>query len=185
MLARFRPLSVAMVVFFGIALSWMNAPVWGQESAGAVPAATSPQHVVVSPRLPAAQPPFRPRVAAALMAPLAEKFATVKDQLVRWIREAAVKILSGNETNLLSGNSPKLLSDNEPKILSGNRAKLLSENEPKILSNNKTAVLSGNKTPILSGNRISFFSGLKIEIHIENTGNNSGNRNLPPPQPAK
>jgi hypothetical protein len=91
--------------------------------------------------------------------------------------ELAVNLLSGNETNLLSGNKPELLSKNKAELLSDNKTELLSKNNPKLLSNNKTAILSGN--------HFSFFSGLKIEIHIENVGNNSGNRNDAPAAPSR
>jgi hypothetical protein len=186
MQAPFRPLPVAIVIFLTIAVGLMNVPAFAQGSGRMVPAgvlrpASPPQHAGSHPGMPAAQPVIRPYDRLAPMALLAERFALLKDQLGRLIRETALKLLSDNKTNLLSGNSPKLLSDNEPEILSRNSPKLLSENEPKILSNNKTPVLSGNKTAILSGNHISLFSGLKIEIHIEN----SGNHNPPPPHPAK
>ena len=73
--------------------------------------------------------------------------------------ELAVELLSGNHTHLLS--------DIEAELLSNNKAALLSGNKPEILSN--------NQMPIFSGNRIEFFSNLKIDIRIENRGNNNGN----------
>jgi hypothetical protein len=87
----------------------------------------------------------------------------------------AINLLSGNETNLLSGNKPELLSKNKAALLSGNNPEILSKNNPKLLSGNKPKILSGNKTSLFSGNHFSFFSGLKIEVHIENAGNNNGN----------
>jgi hypothetical protein len=99
--------------------------------------------------------------------------------------ELAVNLLSGNETNLLSGNKPELLSKNKAELLSDNKTELLSKNNPKLLSDNKQKILSNNKTAILSGNHFSFFSGLKIEIHIDNVGNNSGNRNDAPAAPSR
>jgi hypothetical protein len=103
------------------------------------------------------------------------------EQKSRWeellrVLKLAVNLLSGNETNLLSGNRPELLSKNKAALLSGNSPHLLSGNRPKLLSGNKPEILSHNKTSLFSGNHISLFSGIKIEIHIENTGNNSGNK---------
>ena len=85
--------------------------------------------------------------------------------------DVAVDLLSGNETDLLSRNKTALLSGNKPEILSGNKAAILSGNKPEILSGNKPAILSGNTTPILSGNTFSVLSNIKIEIHINNSGN--------------
>jgi hypothetical protein len=97
--------------------------------------------------------------------------------------DIAVDLFSGNEAELLSKNKTKLFSGNEAELLSGNKTKLLSDNKPKILSDNKPKILSDNSTPIFSENRFSLFSNLKIEIHI----NNSGNRPMPGPaaQPVR
>jgi hypothetical protein len=76
-----------------------------------------------------------------------------------------------------------LLSNNEADLLSKNKTALLSGNSPKLVSDNATPILSGNKTPILSGNTFSMFSNIKVEIHIENSGNNNvapGATALPP-----
>jgi hypothetical protein len=142
---------------------------------------------------PAAQkkaPPHRPMLQpGAMFEQLKQLGAEQKDRYESILRalKLAVNLLSGNETNLLSGNRPELLSKNEAALLSGNSPKLLSGNKPKILSDNKPKILSDNQTPILSGNRfsLSILSNLKIEIHIENTGNNSGNsgNHAPPPPP--
>jgi hypothetical protein len=81
-------------------------------------------------------------------------------------------LLSGNKSEILSGNRPEILSGNKPEILSGNKPEILSGNKPEILSGNKPKVLSGNRTPILSGNTFSVLSNIKVEIHINNSGNN-------------
>jgi hypothetical protein len=65
-----------------------------------------------------------------------------------------------------------LFSGNEAELFSNNKAAILSGNSPALLSGNKPAILSGNTTPILSGNTLSVLSNIKIEIHIENSGNN-------------
>ncbi len=56
-------------------------------------------------------------------------------------------------------------------LLSGNQTDLLSKNKTALLSGNNPKVLSENTTPILSGNSFSLFSNIKVEIHIENSGN--------------
>ncbi len=84
----------------------------------------------------------------------AEKLKTL-GALLRGALDVTVDLLSGNETDLLSKNHTALLSGNNPKVLSGNSAKVLSENQ----------------TPILSGNSFSMFSNIKIEVHIQNSGN--------------
>ena len=92
-------------------------------------------------------------------------------------------LLSGNEADLLAKNKTALLSGNSPKLVSDNATPILSGNKTPILSGNKTPILSGNKTPILSGNTFSMFSNIKVEIHIENSGNNNvapGATALPP-----
>ena len=68
----------------------------------------------------------------------------------------AVDLFSNNQADLLSNNKTALLSGNRPTILSGNTPKILSE----------------NATPILSGNTFSVLSNIKVEIHIDNSGNN-------------
>ena len=69
--------------------------------------------------------------------------------------DIAVDLFSGNQADLLSKNKTALLSGNSPKILTDNNPKVLSE----------------NRTPILSGNTFSLFSNIKVEIHINNSGN--------------
>src|SRR5208283_248173 len=69
--------------------------------------------------------------------------------------DIAVDLFSGNQADLLSKNKTALLSGNSPALLSGNAPKVLSE----------------NTTPILSGNTFSLFSNIKVEIHINNSGN--------------
>ena len=71
--------------------------------------------------------------------------------------DLAVDLLSGNEADLLSKNNTALLSGNKPEILSGNNPKVLSE----------------NTTPILSGNSFSMFSNIKVEVHIDHSGNST------------
>jgi hypothetical protein len=156
---HFRSLPVAIASFFLIAAGLMIIPAFGQGPDDIAPMGPPSKHAGPPPGMPSPSHFMPPHGVVAPRSSLVEHFADLKEKLGRLIREASLKLFSGNETNLLSGNSPKLLSENEPKILSGN----------------KTQVLSGNRTPILSGNRISLFSGLKIEIHIENNGNNSGN----------
>ena len=71
--------------------------------------------------------------------------------------DIAVELFSGNEAELLSKNKTALLSGNRPTILSGNNPKVLSE----------------NTTPIFSGNTFSVLSNIKVEIHIDNSGNSA------------
>ncbi len=92
----------------------------------------------------------------------AEKLKTL-GALLRGALDVTVDLLTGNETDLLSKNHTALLSGNNPKVLSGNN--------PKVLSGNSAKVLSENQTPILSGNSFSMFSNIKIEVHIQNSGN--------------
>jgi hypothetical protein len=113
--------------------------------------------------------------------PTLNKIKELGDHLGRALTIAR-ELLSGNEADLLSKNRAALLSGNEAALLSGNSANLLSGNAPHLLSGNAPNLLSGNapkvlsenQTPIFSGNKISFFSNLKVEIHIENSGNGSG-----------
>jgi hypothetical protein len=110
------------------------------------------------------------------------------EPILRALKLAAT-LLSDNETNLLSGNRPELLSKNKAALLSGNSPTLLSGNSPELLSGNKPKIVSDNETKLFSGNKfsLSILSNLKIEIHIENTGNNNGNHAPPPPhaEPVK
>ena len=79
-------------------------------------------------------------------------------------------------------------------LLSNNQADLLSKNKTALLSGNNPKVLSENTTPILSGNTFSVLSNIKIEIHIDNSGNNtaggaaaqpSPRRAIPSPEPSR
>ncbi len=135
--------------------------------------------------------------AARAARPAPQRAATTMEKLknlgaqLRRALDIAVDLLSNNEadllsknkTALLSGNEADLLAKNKTALLSGNSPKLVSDNATPILSGNKTPILSGNKTPILSGNTFSMFSNIKVEIHIENSGNNNvapGATALPP-----
>ena len=135
--------------------------------------------------------------AARAARPAPQRAATTMEKLknlgaqLRRALDIAVDLLSNNEadllsknkTALLSGNEADLLAKNKTALLSGNSPKLVSDNATPILSGNKTPILSGNKTPILSGNTFSMFSNIKVEIHIENSGNNNvapGAAALPP-----
>jgi hypothetical protein len=89
--------------------------------------------------------------------PTMEKVKALGEHLGRAL-DLALDILSGNQADLFSKNKAALLSGNKAAFLSGNAPKVLSENQ----------------TPIFSGNKISFFSNLKVEIHIENSGNGAG-----------
>lgn len=99
-------------------------------------------------------PPAAAKPASCNVATALEKLKNLGTELGRAV-DIAVELLSNNTADLLSGNKMALLSGNAPTILSGNAPKVLSE----------------NTTPILSGNTFSFFSNVKIEIHIENSGN--------------
>jgi hypothetical protein len=138
-----------------------------------------PHSKAVPPLHAAAAAPARPMAHPELFVEQLKKIGAEKkarwERLLRTALDLAVNLLSGNETNLLSGNRPELLSKNKTALLSGNSPELLSKNNPKLISENKAQILSGNNASLFSGNRISLFSGFKIEIHIENTGNNSGN----------
>ena len=122
-------------------------------------------------RSPAAKPtaPASPQETATT----AEKLKTL-GALLRGALDVTVDLLSGNETDLLSKNHTALLSGNNPKVLSGNN--------PKVLSGNSAKVLSENQTPILSGNTFSMFSNIKIEVHIQNSGNTITPGAAQPPQ---
>ena len=143
---------------------------------------TQDQEKKANPNVPATTPPGQPGTIVEQLKQLAAQQKSRLDTLLRAV-ELAFNALSGNETNLLSGNRPELLSKNNTSLLSGNSPELLSGNSPKLLSGNKPKILSDNQTPILSGNHLSLsiLSDIKIEVHIENTGNNSGNHAPPPP----
>ena len=64
-------------------------------------------------------------------------------------------------------------------LMSGNEADFLSKNKTALLSGNSPKLLSENQTPIFSGNTFSLFSNIRVEIHIENSGNS-----IAPQQPA-
>jgi hypothetical protein len=115
---------------------------------------------------------------------LGEHLARALDIAVDLFSGNEAEFLSKNRTALLSGNKPTILSGNAPNLLSGNAPNLLSGNAPKLLSGNATPIFSGNKAQILSGNSFSMFSNLKIEIHIENSGNNSPSIPKLPQAPA-
>lgn len=70
--------------------------------------------------------------------------------------------------DLFSGNT---ISGNEADLLSKNKTALLSGNSPKILTGKSPKVLSENTIPIMSGNTFSLLSNIKVEIHIEYSGN--------------
>jgi hypothetical protein len=93
----------------------------------------------------------------------AEKMKALGAHLGRAL-DIALDLLSGNEANMLSKNNAALLSGNSPTLLSGNSPTLLSGNAPKVLSE--------NTTPIFSGNTFSLLSNIKVDIHIEKSGNN-------------
>jgi hypothetical protein len=167
-------LPIAIVSFSIVALCLMSAPLFGQHPDGPPPA-TSPHqapawgHVMAPPGMPVPPPCCPPNAPGGKgMFPF-NQFENLKEKLSRLAEDLTLKLLSNNQAHLLSGNSPKFLSENEPEILSGN----------------KTQLLSGNHASIFSGNHVSFFSGLKIEIHIENTGNNNGNQHVAPSEPPE
>jgi hypothetical protein len=164
-------LSVAIACFSIVALGLLTIPAFGQQPEGSAP---SPHHQPVQAQghvIAIAVPPHAAPAGAPAKNPhsLAAQWEALKEQVIRFACELSLKLLSGNEANLLSGNSPKLLSENAPNLLSGNQPR----------------ILSGNQTPIFSGNRLSLFSGLKIEIHIENSGNHAVNPPPAPPRPAE
>jgi hypothetical protein len=135
----------------------LNVPAFGQEHHPLpVPVQAQAKAVMAAPAH-AAQPMAVPQVRD-----LAAMHQSLTDKL-RGAFKLAAQLLSGNETHLLS--------DIEAELLSNNKAALLSGNKPEILSN--------NQMPILSGNRVSILSNLKIEIHIENSGNNNGHPGMP------
>lgn len=117
-------------------------------------------------------PPATPKPLPYKVATTAEKLKDLGRQLGRAV-DIALDLLSNNQADLLSGNTAALLS--------GNKAALLSGNTPTILSGNTPKLLSENTTPILSGNSFSVLSNIKIEIHIENSGNNPPPRSAVPP----
>jgi hypothetical protein len=77
--------------------------------------------------------------------------------------DIAFDLLSGNEAHLLSGNEADLLSKNDTALLSGNCPKVRLGDNPKVLSENRAAAFSGNS--------FSLFSNIKVEIHIDHSGN--------------
>jgi hypothetical protein len=172
-------ITMGLPVFVSVMLLAATAT-FGQEPARPHDAAAPHHEQVVQP----SNSVHRPFVQAGELVDQLKKLGAAQksrwEELLR-VLKLAVNLLSGNETNLLSGNRPELLSKNKAALLSGNSPNLLSGNSPKLLSGNKPEILSHNKTSLFSGNHISLFSGLKIEIHIENTGNNSGNHAPPPP----
>ena len=120
---------------------------------------------------PAAAKPgqYTPRPSSPyLTAPNMEKLKELGAHLGRAL-DIAVELFSGNKAELLSKNKTALLSGNRPTILSGNNPKVLSE----------------NTTPILSGNTFSVLSNIKVEIHIENSGNNAAGGATAQPDPRR
>jgi hypothetical protein len=114
--------------------------------------------------------PAAAKPSASKTDPACEKLKALGAHLGRAL-DIALDLFSGNQADLLSKNKAALLSGNKAALLSGNSANLLSGNAPKVLSE--------NTTPIFSGNTFSLFSNFKVEIHIENSGNN-----VTPPQPS-
>jgi hypothetical protein len=166
--------SIHSLIFVGISAflfaTLLAGTSFGQQASGPVFGPMSPAGATVVPNTPPEE----------VLLDRLKKFGDMqRRQWAELLREVelSMDLFSGNQTNLLSGNKPELLS--------GNNTELLSKNNPKLLSDNKQKILSNNKTSILSGNHFSFFSGLKIEIHIDNVGNNSGNRNDVPPMPGR
>jgi hypothetical protein len=104
----------------------------------------------------------KPATAAPKSCPVCAKLKALGTHLGRALDVAA---------SLFSDNEAEFLARNKTALLSGNSANLLSGNKPNILSGNAPKLLSDNQTPILSGNSFSFLSNIKIEIHIENSGN--------------
>ncbi len=102
-----------------------------------------------------------------------EKAKALGEHLGRAL-DLAIDLFSGNQADLLSKNKTALLSGNSPKVLTGDNPKVLSE----------------NTTPVFSGNTFSLLSNIKVEIHIENSGNGArppqaGVRpNVPAPAPS-
>jgi hypothetical protein len=175
--------TMTLSVFFSIILTAASS--FGQEPERAI-ADPAPHHESAVQPNHATKPPAHPGALADQLKIFAERQKSQWEKMLSTALKLTATLLSGNETNLLSGNRPELLSKNKTSLLSGNSPELLSKNNPKLLSENKQKLLSGNKTAIFSGNHFSFFSGLKIDIHIENTGNNNGNNsgNIPPPPPG-
>jgi hypothetical protein len=176
--------AMTLSVFFSIII-FPAAASFGQEPERPL-ANPAPHHEPAAQPNHAPKPPAHPAALADQMKIFAERQKAQWEKMLSTALKLTATLLSGNETNLLSGNRPELLSKNKTSLLSGNSPELLSKNNPKLLSENKQKLLSGNKTAIFSGNHFSFFSGLKIDIHIENTGNNNGNNsgNIPPPPPG-
>jgi hypothetical protein len=186
-------ITVATVVL--VAFSMSVAPVVAAD--GPEPAAPKAKPTAKPDQKAEAKPAAQSPLAQLPVVQLIGQLINAKDAhkaLLEKLSEAmrvALNMLSGNQANLLSGNAPKLLSENSPALLSGNSPKLLSENETPILSGNRveakqlsennthllsgntSKLLSDNKTPVLSGNKISLFSDIKVEINMENIGNNN------------
>ena len=123
-------------------------------SANHSPAAGNPYHGT-RPYGPSVPSPAAANPYAYAAAPILEKLKDIGAHLGRAL-DLAADLFSGNEAEFLSKNKTALLSGNNPKVL------------------------SENTTPILSGNTFSVFSNIKVEIHIDNSGNNMAG----PPRPA-
>jgi hypothetical protein len=167
----FQEAAGAAVCIVLTAVLWTGGEAFGQDHAVAAPV-----HAQAKPAVAAPLHMAQPMAAVPQMRDLAAMHGSLMDKL-RGALDVAVDLLSGNHTHLLSDIEAELLSNNKAELLSGNKTKVLSDISPNLLSGNKPEVLSNNQMPILSGNRVSFFSNLKIEIHIENAGNNNGNNN--------
>jgi hypothetical protein len=114
---------------------------------------------------PSAKPAPPPKPAPAKPDAALDKIKELGDHLSRALG-IAVDLLSRNQVDLLSKNAAALLSGNSPNLLSGN--------SPNLLSGNKPEVLNGNRALIVTGNTFSLLSNIKVEIHVESSGKNSG-----------
>ena len=145
---------VSQVKFVAVFLSLTVALLAGNRLFAADRAAPAPARFDIShtavPSPGAAKP--CPRPTAATM----DKLKDLGGHLGRAL-DVALDLLSGNEANLLSNNNTALLSGNCPKVRLGDNPKVLSE----------------NRIPVLSGNTFSLLSNIKVEIHIDNSGNNT------------
>ena len=121
---------------------------------------TLPAIVAAAQEKPPAHKPAAPK------APPADKLKALGEHLGRAL-DLALDILSGNEAEFLSGNKAALLSGNSA------RTKAFNGEKPTVLSGNKMSAFSGNKIDLFSN--IKLFSDIKVEIHVHNSGTNSGN----------
>jgi hypothetical protein len=204
-----KKIAIAVATVVLVAFSISVAPVVAAD--GPDPAAPKAKPAAKPDQKAEAKPAAQSPLAQLPVVKLIGQLINAKDAhkaLLEKLSEAmrvALNLLSGNQANLLSGNAPKLFSENSPALLSGNSPKVLSENETPILSGNRveakqlsendthllsgntSKLLSDNKTPMLSGNKISLFSDIKVEINMENIGNNNrqGGPAVNPGAPAR